>query len=65
MEKVLEHAALGRQKFPQPTSAGLERLAALWPKQAEEIIDLLSVTVTGQGEGKCTDPVNAAGCGQN
>ncbi|MEX3174061.1 hypothetical protein AB4M04_18495 [Serratia quinivorans] len=48
MYRMLEDAAQGEQKFPQPTSVGMERLATLWPEQAEAIIELLSVTVRVQ-----------------
>lgn len=48
MQKMLEGLALGEQIFPQPTPAGVRRLAALWPAQAEAMIELLSVTVNVQ-----------------
>ncbi|MEQ9864642.1 hypothetical protein [Pectobacterium aroidearum] len=48
MQRMLEYAAQGEQVFPRPTSAGVEKLAALWPAQAETIIGLLSVTVSAQ-----------------
>ncbi|WP_174868524.1 hypothetical protein [Pectobacterium polaris] len=45
---ALEDERQGRQIFPLPTASGVERLANLWPSQAEKILLLLQMTVDVQ-----------------